>query len=177
MVRRELQRMWADAFARQARSDKQTYEVLCKQPGLPECHRLHYLQMFLEKLCKVHLWRDWGPIQGRPEFLTSHGVIAKALPLAVSKLLAKDKGRPIRSDEMFEIRRICREIELLAPAIDDDRRRPDNCEYPWAGMDQGQSVVLAPCEWRFPLGKRLNSPLGTLLIKAAFLLSQQAEQP
>jgi hypothetical protein len=133
--------------------------------------------MFLEKLCKVQLWRDWDPIQGRPEFLTSHGAIAKILPMTVGKLWAETTGRSIRPDEMAELRRICREIELLAPAVDDDCRRPDNCEYPWAGMDLGRPVVWAPCEWPFRLAGRLKTPVGTALIKAAFLLSQQADRP
>lgn len=40
---------------------------------------------------------------------------------------------------------LAREIELLAPAVD-RQRRPDNSEYPWFA---GTSVIV-PCEYGFP---------------------------
>jgi len=42
------------AFIRQAQSDYLVFELLSKEP-LPGCHRLHYLQMWLEKLCKAYI--------------------------------------------------------------------------------------------------------------------------
>jgi len=79
MTRRERQDRWRDAFARQARADKRAYEVLCAA-SLRACHRLHFLQVFLEKLCKALSWADLPGPGAVPAFLRSHGVIAKVLP-------------------------------------------------------------------------------------------------
>jgi hypothetical protein len=40
-----------------------------------------------------------------------------------------------------------REIELLAPSVDDAGRRPDNCEYPW---ENTRGTVIVPAEFEFP---------------------------
>ncbi len=44
----------AEAFAAQAAADLDVYDLLAKS-GLPSSHCLHYLQMWLEKLCKAYL--------------------------------------------------------------------------------------------------------------------------
>ena len=49
----------ARAFATQAASDLDAFEALTATT-LPTCHRLHYLQMWLEKLCKAYLWLPEG---------------------------------------------------------------------------------------------------------------------
>ena len=59
---------WAQAFARQAESDLHVYDVLVTDPSLPACHRLHYLQMACEKLCKAS-----GPAAGRGWSGVYHG--------------------------------------------------------------------------------------------------------
>ena len=174
MAARQLEDQWRDAFARQARSDKQAYEGLSRQAGLAPCHRLHYLQMFLEKLSKALLWAGHRAIDGPPDFLGTHGVIAKVLPMAVKEYRVRAKERALRRDEMEQLRALCREIDLLAPAVDDDGRRPDNCEYPWAGWQQGQPVVWAPCQWTFRVDARLRTPLGQSLLKTAFALCENA---
>src|SRR5271157_3344290 len=45
----------SEAFAAQAASDLDAYDILASST-LPSSHRLHYLQMWLEKLCKAYLW-------------------------------------------------------------------------------------------------------------------------
>ena len=42
-------------FLRQARSD---YEIFESLSPCDICHRLHYLQMCMEKLAKVYFWRS-----------------------------------------------------------------------------------------------------------------------
>ncbi|EYF06105.1 hypothetical protein [Chondromyces apiculatus] len=46
---------WSEAFAAQAASDLDAHDTLVKS-SVPSSHRLHTLQMWLEKLCKAYLW-------------------------------------------------------------------------------------------------------------------------
>ena len=151
---------WSEAFAAQAASDLNAYNVLTVSK-LPTSHRLHYLQMWLEKLCKAYLWM---PKAGAPELRTTHNVIAKVLP----RLIAEHWKRVGESHEMAAIRQLCREIDLLHPQVDDNARRPDNVEYPW----QGRFGAEVPCRWKFPLASKLHSNPGRLLLKAAFHLTR-----
>ncbi|MGA6980922.1 MAG: hypothetical protein WCC95_04355 [Candidatus Sulfotelmatobacter sp.] len=45
---------WARAYAKQALSDLDAREKL-ESAGVHKCHRLHFLQMAAEKLCKAYL--------------------------------------------------------------------------------------------------------------------------
>ena len=45
---------WARAYAKQALSDLDAREKFALA-GAPKCHRLHFLQMAAEKVCKAHL--------------------------------------------------------------------------------------------------------------------------
>ena len=47
-------------FLVQARADLVVFELLSKEPDLPACHSLHYLQMATELLGKAHAWKQ-GP--------------------------------------------------------------------------------------------------------------------
>ena len=162
-----LNQKWRDAFFEQARTDLDAYEALAYS-GLPACHQLHYLQMFLEKLSKSHLWESLSPEFGQPEFVKSHNVIAKVLPRIVNQHLRRTSQGQLSGREFEEIRQICRELDLLAPALDDSGRRPDNCEYPWARFDvDGSPIVQTPRQWHFPILNRLRNQLGRKLMKAA----------
>lgn len=55
--------LWARAYARQARSDRDIYEILVKQ-GAPRCHQVHYLQMAAEKVAKGYRFRDTSTPHG-----------------------------------------------------------------------------------------------------------------
>lgn len=154
---------WSEAFAAQAASDLDAYNVLTRS-ALPSSHRSHYLQMWLEKLCKAYLWR---PGAQAVALRTTHNVIAKVLPT-----LIKEHWRRIgfgQPPDMASIHKLCREIDLLHPQVDDSDRRPDNVEYPWAGDAQGVEV---PARWKFPLASSLNSNPGRLLLKAADRLTR-----
>lgn len=154
---------WSEAFAAQAASDLDAYNLLTVS-RLPSSHRLHYLQMWLEKLCKAYLWL---PQAGADELRTKHNVIAKVLPRLIAEHWNRvGSGRP---HDMASIRQLCREIDLLHPQVDDDGRRPDNVEYPWVG---NSGVTEVPSLWKFSVVNRLYSNPGRLLLKAAINLTR-----
>ncbi len=152
-----------EAFAAQAASDLDAYGVLANS-SLPTSHRLHYLQMWLEKLCKAYLWL---PDAAADELRTRHNVVDKILPRVIA-----EHWRRIgftQPPDITSIRQLCREVDLLHPQVDDSGRRPDNVEYPWTGSS---GSVEVPSRWEFPLARRLYSNSGRLLIKAAISLTR-----
>lgn len=160
-----LREPWSGAFFVQAASDRKVYELLVTStPPVPACHQLHYLQMWLEKLCKAYLWKQKSSAD---EFRTKHGVIAKVLPRLIS-----DHWRHVSGgSDIKAIRQLCREIDLLHPQIDDDGRRPDNVEYPWRSSISG--AIEAPARWKFALAHKLHTNTGRQLLKAASSLTGQ----
>jgi hypothetical protein len=154
---------WSKAFAEQADSDLDAYLLLATS-NLPSSHRLHYLQMWLEKLCKAYLWM---PEAGALELRDKHNVIAKVLP-GLIKIHWRHIGFEQRPDTR-EIRQLCREIDLLHPQVDDNNRRPDNVEYPWIGSS---GIIEVPARWNFPLAGRMYSHPGRLLLEAATRLTR-----
>lgn len=153
----------SEAFAAQAASDLDAYDVLAGST-LPSSHRLHYLQMWLEKLCKAYLWL---PEATADELRNKHNVVDKILPRMIGEHWRRI-GFEQRPD-IASIRQICREIDLLHPQVDDNDRRPDNVEYPWIGVTGDAEV---PARWEFALVSRLYSHSGRLLIKAAVSLTR-----
>ena len=154
----------AESFATQAASDLAAYDVLCAS-SLPTCHRLHYLQMWLEKLCKAYLWLPGGT----EDLRMLHNVVAKVLPRMISEHWRRIGFR--ERPNISAIREICREIDLLHPQVDDDGRRPDNVEYPWVAVS-GDVVAPADSPARFPVTARLHTHTGKLLLKAAIALTR-----
>jgi hypothetical protein len=154
----------AQAFALQASSDLDAYDALAATT-LPTCHRLHYLQMWLEKLCKAYLWLPQGAAE---DLRTKHNVVDKILPRMISEHWRRI-GFAQRPD-ITAIRALCREVDLLHPQVDDNGRREDNVEYPWI---TAAGDAIAPATWRFQLAARLNTPTGRLLLKAAIALTRQ----
>jgi len=137
---------WADAYARQARSDWDVYCVLAGNADIPICHRLHYLQMGCEKIAKAYRWRDTSAGE--------HGLTHEHV--AFSKFIQSFLGSPTmrkdyegRGEQLRNISKLCRnlarEVEKLAPAVD-RANSPENAEYPWA---QGGQVIV-PCEYEYP---------------------------
>jgi hypothetical protein len=155
----------AEAFAIQAASDLDTYDVLSAS-ALPSCHRLHYLQMWLEKLCKAYLWLPGGT----EDLRMLHNVVAKVLPRMISEHWRRI-GFEQRPD-IGAIREVCREIDLLHPQIDDDGSRPDNVEYPWI-TGTGDALAPAALGAGFAVLPRLNAHTGRLLMKGAIALTRR----
>jgi hypothetical protein len=150
---------WSIGYARQARADLGTWAEL-EFSTLPDCQRLHFLQMACEKLSKAHLCA--GGTDPRT-LQSSHGYIARQLPLIVRRQLESDRMKPgLIRDVVMATRAIAREIELLAPAIDDGGRRPDNSEYPWED-DTGRLWV--PADYTFPIEFLLQQRHGRTILK------------
>ena len=154
-------RQWSIAFARQARADLKSRVALSRTPGIPRCQHLHFLQMACEKLCKAFLCTSGSD---PADLLTSHRYIAKVLPQIAKRRLGLKKGRYPRDSSQFvrDIRLLARLIELLAPAVDDNGRRPDNCEYPW---EDKQGNLQVPIEYAFPNLSLLHQLSGARLLK------------
>lgn len=154
----------SEAFAVQAASDMDTYEFLRKS-SLPSSQHLHYLQMWLEKLCKAYIWL---PGAMADDLRIRHNVVCKVLPRMIGEHWRRIgfKERP----NIDSIRDLCREVDLLHPQVDDNGRRPDNVEYPWMGANGDMEI---PVRWKFQLMTRLHSNhTGRLLLKAAIAFTR-----
>lgn len=166
----ERESRWSSAFIRQAQSDLDAYERLAAT-SLPTCHRLHFLQMWLEKLCKAYLWLAATAETDLPEFRTSHNVIAKVLPTLIREHW-RSVGYSSRPD-FQQVRVLCREMDLLHPQMNDGGARPDNVEYPWATFRDGRPLVVAPADESFEkLTERISNHLGRQMMKAAIVLTR-----
>ncbi len=137
---------WANAFARQADADLTAWELYQEYPKavFAECHKLLFLQMACEKLCKAHVIRVG--VHRPEEVQSSHGFIEKHLPSILRQEIANSQEFPKNREwAISQIRQLCGEIEILNPAMKRANRRPDNCEYPW---EAGQQVV-SPLDHKF----------------------------
>jgi len=151
---------WQRAFARQARADFETWDGLQGQRDVPDCHKLHFLQMACEKLAKAHLCTEGSDPK---KIQASHAYFARAFPRIAEYHYARIGNSRGKYKGVFKpLRQLAREIELLAPAVDDGGRRPDNCEYPWELPD---GAIRAPAEHTFPNLSLLDAPNGFTLLK------------
>jgi hypothetical protein len=152
---------WARAYAKQARADFDAWNGLSQNsPLLPQCQRLHFLQMACEKLAKAHLCKAGA---APASLQSSHAYVAKNLPIIVRKQLAGRAGRTQQTRAIVAgAKHLAREIELLSPSVDDGGRRPDNCEYPW---EDANGNVLIPSEYAFATLHLATAPAGRTLLK------------
>ena len=155
---------WGRAYAKQALADFTTWITLHQHADIPGSQKLHFLQMACEKLAKAHLC-----IAGADPFQlqSSHAYIASTLPIIVQDQIARTTGkRPKAWAYILRLsRQIAREIELLSPAVDDNNRRPDNCEYPW---EDSAGLLHVPAEYAFPTLNLLTSPAGRTFLKLVY---------
>lgn len=154
-------RDWSKGYAKQALSDLDVREIIAERAE--KCHRLNFLQMAAEKVCKAHLVAKNGHETPRK----SHAVVAKNLPIIARQFYSATKSNGIAQWELDQIKRLAGEIEKLAPACDDDGTRRDNAEYPW---EDAKSQIRVPCEFKFPNlddGERIIVRLVRLLRTAA----------
>ena len=135
----EADQAWARAFARQALSDLDARELLT---DAAKCHRVHYLQMAAEKVCKASVILE----NGRAAIGNSHAVIERYLP-AIARAYLRQRSKSSRNLQVRRIRQLAREIELLSPALGRNEGRLDNCEYPWQDFRLG---IQTPCLHSFP---------------------------
>ena len=150
---------WSVAYARQSQADYEAWDVLRSQ-HLPSCESLHCLQMACEKLAKSYLCAS-GTLPTNLQ--SSHAYTAKQLPLIVRHLLDMENARPgLARDLLHFTKRAAREIELLSPSVEDDGRRPDNCEYPW---QDASGQIRLPVDYSFPIEQLLQERHGRTLLK------------
>lgn len=151
---------WSRGYARQADADFNTWDDLQGNTKTAECHRLLFLQMACEKLCKAHLIRSGTP----PDSLqTSHGYIAGPLPLVIrDQIIFQRQNLKGMEGVMSLIRHLANEIELLNPTIDRGGQRPDNCEYPW---EDHNSVLHSPLDSTFNPSQLLLAPASRTFLK------------
>jgi hypothetical protein len=152
---------WALALARQADADFRAWELYELHPEAvaAECHKLLFLQMACEKLCKAHLIQGGTP----PEALQAdHGYIANPLPIVVrQQIIAARPNLHGMRGVLNLVRHLAGAIEVLNPAMRRDGLRPDNCEYPWEAGDQ----VISPLDWTFHPLRLVTAPAGRTFIK------------
>jgi hypothetical protein len=152
---------WVRAFARQAEADFRAWELLGEHPQalVAECHRLQFLQMACEKICKAHLLDQTAPLD---RLTQSHGYIAKPLPALIRQELVRinasdaDQARILR-----HVKQLANEIQLLNPAVDRNGQRPDNCEYPWSAGDK----VRSPLDYTFEPTRLVAKDSGRSFLK------------
>ncbi len=152
---------WARAYARQADIDFKAWELYEKHPEAiaAECHKLLFLQMACEKLCKAHLIQGGAP----PENLqTSHGYVANPLPVVIQEQMRRmRRSLDGMQGVLRQIRHLANEIEVLNPTMKRDGQRPDNCEYPWESGDR----VISPLDWTFHPLSLVTAGAGRTFIK------------
>lgn len=152
---------WAAAYARQADADLRAWERYESHPEavVEECHKLLFLQMACEKLCKAYLIRSGSS----PEILkTSHGYVAGPLPVIIRQQIIHMRQKlDGMAGVLIQVRHLAGEIEVLNPAIDRGGQRPDNCEYPWEAGDR----VLSPLDQTFSASRLCVAPGGRTFLK------------
>lgn len=156
---------WAKAYAQQADADFKAWELFEKYPEAvaAECHKLLFLQMACEKLCKAHLIRSGSP----PDTVqASHGYVANPLPIVIRRQMEHLNVKPSVARKVLEhVRHLAAEIEILNPAVRRDGLRPDNCEYPWATGNTNDATVLSPLSWTFHPSRLCVVPAGRTFLK------------
>jgi hypothetical protein len=153
---------WRRGYALQARADLESLEILSRPENLvPKCQRLHFLQMACEKLAKAHLL-DFGT-KALEDLRSTHAVVAKHLPIIIDEYYRRQTKRHMGPHLFGRIRSVAREIELLAPTVDDGGRQPANCEYPWT--DPAGSRVFVPAEYAFRSLDLAGDPALRLILK------------
>jgi hypothetical protein len=160
---------WARGYARQAEADFRAWQAIEKNEDAHACHRMLFLQMLCEKLCKARLIDSGTP----PAALqTSHGYVANPLPLVIRSQLEFMGENPLvwRRLQAFT-RHLAAEIEIMNPAVDRNGQRPDNCEYPW---EDAESTLHSPLDWSFTPLQLLRQPQAPSFVKLLKLAIDRA---
>jgi hypothetical protein len=148
----------AFAFARQAAADFRTYQFLERTAAeqrepVPVCHRLLFLQMASEKLCRARLYRQASDSCQVKEI---HTYTEKQLPIILRETYARQYRHHAASHLLQRWRDLASAVQVLAPAAEAGGARPDNCEYPWTTVDgycsgkcdRIRSSSVVGCSWR-----------------------------
>lgn len=159
---------WAKGYARQAQADFQSWQAMEGHEVVQPCHRMLFLQMVCEKLCKAWLINSGTS----PDILqTSHGYIANPLPVVLRAQLEFAGERLSKHQGLIKFTRLlANEIEVSNPAVDRNGQRPDNTEYPW---ENGNNILHSPLDWSFTPLQLLQERFGRTFLK---LLHQSIER-
>lgn len=152
---------WARAYARQADADLRAWETSGLNPGVvvASCHRLLFLQMACEKLCKAYLILNGSPPE---DVQSSHSFIAGPMPIILrQQRLIMSPDRRGAGELQALARHLAAEIEMLNPSARRAGRRPDNCEYPW----ESGARVVSPLDWSFPALQLATQHAGRTILK------------
>lgn len=151
---------WRTAYFQQATSDYEMLVKLLAEENIPQCQRLHYLQMTTQKLAKGFLTPPGGPRYGKV-----HDAFAKFVKKAA--LLTPDlqracgfEGSPahVYANYLKGLRDLAQAVEDLSPEGGDH----PNPEYPWKQND----LILSPLDHTFSgLDLRQPSPKMDKLLK------------
>jgi hypothetical protein len=160
---------WARGYARQAEADFRAWQAIEKNDDVHPCHRMLFLQMACEKLCKAMLIDGGTP----PAALqTSHGYVANPLPIIVRAQLEFMGKRPSDYVGLLKFtRQLAAEVEVMNPAVDRNGQRPDNCEYPW---EDAALVLHTPLDWGFNPLHLLRQRFGLSFVKLLKLAIDRA---
>lgn len=151
---------WAKGYARQADADLNTFAALQSMPGVPDCHKLQFLQMACEKVTKAHLC---GEGTDPASLQAGHAYVAKTLPVVLRQYATFIKFRGKRAQQVLKhAKHMCQEIEILAPAVRRGGGRPDNCEYPWCDT---RGALHVPLDWSFVPSQLLLGRGGRTFLK------------
>jgi hypothetical protein len=155
----------ARAFALEAQADFKAHELLAAS-SLPDCQQLHFLQMACEKVCKAHLFlKQSDPLHVE----SSHAYIGSVLPLLIRQMLLSQVNVIANKDASVIVQNaksLCREIELLSPAVDDNGNRKDNCEYPWV---DAKGILCIPAQHDFESLRFLKKRFGRVFLRLVTL--------
>ncbi len=152
---------WAEAYWRQSKNDWDAFPKLCAETSVLNCNVLHFLQMAGEKIAKAYRLRDTDA--DLDSLLGSHVALSRFMPsfLLSTAVQAEYYGRKARFQAVATaIKKLAREVEKLAPAVDRENS-PENAEYPW----EAGGKVMFPASYRFPNLSMLEAPLGQRFIK------------
>ncbi|HKY41317.1 MAG TPA: hypothetical protein VJN18_35535 [Polyangiaceae bacterium] len=160
MTEDDRRRAFSSAFIAQARSEWAVFNLLAGQSGVPVCHQLHYLQMVCEKVAKAYRLRDTKT--SVDDLVSKHSGFAKFVgPFFLAVLKDDYVGKDAQLTGLIAgARKLAREIEKLAPAID-RLASPENAEYPW----ERDNAVTAPCDYSFPSLDLLRQAGGRTFLK------------
>ncbi len=156
-------------FLVQARTDLAVFELLRKEPNLPACHALHYLQMATELLGKAHAYRNGPP--GKH----SHRAFVNFLRgLSRNRRAQAQLGYAGRNENWEQLIRksipLAERIEDLAPSLADKKNLP-NPECPWPKYDP----KFAPVEHEFEIWNDLKIAVGRQfldLLRQLFIIAE-----
>ena len=146
------------AYLVQARADFDAYLAAYDvgEAGVGEHHRLQFLQMALEKVCKSFLY------EAAPTAQFPHNVVTRGLNAMKRHDVAEQVGLPLRNlvRQLDGLKSVYLMIAAASPSIGfdgsegrtltrEESERTQNVEYPWQDDLDDPSSWIAPAEHDF----------------------------